>query len=111
MVRGNHPRSIGPALNATGDAADRLQPPHMGFGETGAGGRVLTTVDIDVIPSSIGSRDFGNCAIDLPGLGMLRIDPHDGAFGRWLGRFPLADVDIVRATIESVDDQVMAVVD
>ena len=45
------------------------------------------------------------------GLGVLRIDAHDGAFGRGLGRFPLADVDIVGAAIESVDDQVMAVVD
>src|SRR3546814_18118630 len=105
MVWGDRPGSIWLALDAAGDAADRLQPAHMGFGKTGAGGRVVTEVDIDVIPSTVGSRDFGHRAIDLPGLGVLGLDAHDGTFGRGLGRFPPADVDIVGAAVGSVDNQ------
>ena len=91
-------------------AASRRGPLTMAS-KTGAGGRVVTKVDIDVIPPTVYSRYFGNRAIDLPGLGVLRIDAHDGAFGRGLGRFALADVDVVGAAVESVNDQVMAVVD
>src|SRR3546814_16129335 len=81
----------------------------MGFGKTDAGGWVVTQVNVDVIPPAIGSRDLGDRAIDLSVLGVLRIDAHDGAFGRGPGGLPLADVDIVGAAVESVADKDVAV--
>src|SRR3546814_16244224 len=83
MIRRDHPGSIGLALDAAGDAADRLQPAHMGFGKTRAGGRIVSEVDIDVIPSTAGSRDFGHHALDLPRLGGLGLDTPRVAYVSW----------------------------
>src|ERR1700693_353368 len=85
--------------------------PLVGLGEGGAGGRVLPEMDIDVVAPAVLRRDLGDGAIDRASLGELRLNMNDGCLPSGLGPLALADIDIVAAAIDAIDDQVVAVIE
>jgi hypothetical protein len=58
----------------------------MGFGERVKGcSLIVFQMQVDIVPSALGRRDFGNGAVYLPWADALGRHADDAAFGRRLG--------------------------
>src|SRR3546814_14496516 len=83
----------------------------MGWGERGRGGRGGPEMDVDTLPPLVRGGDLRDGAIDRSRLGALRLDGDDGAFRKGIRRIGPADLDVMGPAIDTIDDQVVAVVD
>src|SRR5260221_4915989 len=111
MVGRDDPGAVRLLLDPTGETPHRLQPPDVGFGEGSGCGRIMVEMRFYIVPATVRGGDLCDGMVDLPRLGPFRIDGDDDSLRRRLRRFGVADLDIVRAAIDPIDDEVMSVVD
>ena len=110
MVRRDNPCAIRLALHATLGFTHGLQPADMGFSKALGRGWIMTQMQVDGIAPAMGGCDFGNRPVDGPCLGRFRFDPDHCAGRDRLHRFAFADIDIMAAPIDPVDNQIMSVI-
>src|SRR5690606_13985982 len=82
----------------------------MTFGKSLAGGRVVPQMDVDRVAPAIGGGDLGNRAIDGTNAAAATwCDLDDGVFGDRADRFALANLGIMGAAVDRLDDDIMTV--
>src|SRR3546814_12944548 len=82
----------------------------MRFGKSIGGGWIMPQMGIDRIAPAIGGGDFGDGAIDLADAMLGGRDRNDRAIVRRPESLAPADIDIVRASVGRLDDQIVAVI-
>src|SRR3546814_7025078 len=82
----------------------------MRFGKSIGGGWIMPQMCIDRIAPAIGGGDFGDGAIDLADAMLGGRDRNDRAIVRRPESLAPADIDIVRASVGRLDDQIVAVI-
>src|SRR3546814_16353829 len=82
----------------------------MRFGKSIGGGWIMPQMCIDRIAPAIGGGDFGDGAIDLADAMLGGRDRNDRAIVRRPESLAPADIDIVRASVGRLVDQIVAVI-
>src|SRR3989344_9575024 len=109
MVRRDDPASVGLALDDARDFSHRFKPPDMRFGEAFAGGRIVLQMGVDRIAPAVRRRDLVDRPIDGANAAIAWRDPDDGIFWGRVDRLALADLGIMGAPVDAVDQQIMTV--
>src|SRR3546814_5666771 len=106
MVRPYDPGSVRFTFNAAHDPAHRFEPADMGFGKALAGVRIVPQMRVDRIAPVIGGRDLDYGAIDGTHAAAARSNLDDGVFRDRIDHLALADLGIVGAAIDAVDQKI-----
>lgn len=99
VVERDERRTIRIVRGSARRAANGLEPAHRSLGETFGGARIVFQMNVDAVTSTVRGADFGDRPVCLPWRGPLRRHARDRAFGRWLHRFALADVDMMSSPV------------
>jgi hypothetical protein len=111
MVGRDDPGAISLPLDVARQPTHRLKPADMRLGKRLARMGIVAEMNVDIVSPAVRGSDLGKGAIDLLDLDGPWHDAHDRTVRDRLDGVALADVDIMAAAIDTIDDQIMAVVE